>query len=516
VNVPYLFRDMLNLSKAQRAAVEAAWKGTRTLIVACAGSGKTTVLAYRAVRIASQLYSENRAARLDAVVSRSDRCPLVDGGTSHAASNSMHAVLCLCFGNDAADELAQRVAALICEQKLEEELQCVRKFPRKLGPHQVVVHVTTLHAFGNRILFVAGPKARNEVCGLRESERRPLPQVTSYRDRAALIEICMREVGLHVPDKATKSGMAELRALKSMYSRKVLNYKAFCSDMESVNQMAAVGIPLQEAANVHLFGQELQLYHLYSEKLLEENRVEFCDMLGMSLSLIGRSKHVGRMISTLYDAVLVDEFQDLRPSELALVKRLSPNVSLVGDDDQNIYSFKHAFMNWLCLRQATAVWADMRAMTLTENHRCSANVVAFASAVITTVHGRIPKVLTAARPAGVPVEVVGTVSADLEAQFVARKIRELVGRKKIDATSSDTNLRVSYCDIAVLGRVNANLTCLMCRVKDVSLSCHRAIFMRKVLQPVGIRTLCHQFQMFPLEPASKRKHRLHCCASKTY
>jgi superfamily I DNA/RNA helicase len=459
---------MLKLSNAQRAAVEAAWKDTRTLIVACAGSGKTTVLAYCSVRIASQLYTENRAACLDTVVSRSDCCALEDGGTSHAASNDVHAVLCLCFGNDAADELAERVVSIICDQKLEGELLCVRKFPQNPAPHQVVVHVTTLHAFGNRILFVAGPKARNEVCGLRASERRPLPQVISYRDRAGLIEMCMREVGLRVPDKATKSGMAELRSLTSTYSRKVLSYKAFCSDMESVNKMDAGGTPLQEAAHVHLSDQELQLYQLYSEKLLEENRVEFCDMLGMSLSLLGRSKHVGTMFSTLYDAVLVDEFQDLRPSELALVKRLSRNVSLVGDDDQNIYSFRHAFMNWLCLRQATSVWADMRTVTLAKNHRCSANIVAFASAVISTVLGRIPKVLTAARPAGAPVEVVGAVSADLEARFVAQKIRELVGRKKIYATSPDANLSVSYGDIAVLGRVNANLTSLMCRVKDVS------------------------------------------------
>jgi superfamily I DNA/RNA helicase len=459
---------MLKLSVAQRAAVDAAWKDTRTLIVACAGSGKTTVMAHRAVCIAAELH---RGASPPPQLTRPGlrRGTAADGATGPTASGSRRpAVLCLCFGSDAADELSERIIGIILDQNLERQLVCHRRFSQPMDTDRVSIYVTTLHAFGYRLIVMAGRLERRDICGLQASDRRPIPKIISYTERAALIAECMREVGLKVPDKETPVGKADFKRVVSKYTRKLQNYKVFCCDMANLENVAAGGRPPKELDNSHLFGQELELYDLYCEMLCEQNQIEFCDMLRMGLAILSQSTRVAKYVSEQFAAVLVDEFQDLSPSELALVHRLSSSVSLVGDDDQNIYSFKNAVMDWQCLKQAGRLWKDMRTLTLAENRRCPGNVVTFASAVVAAVHGRIPKAMTALRHQGARVDVVGTGTAELEAQFIALKIKELLqwtenGNRNFAKASGN----VCFRDIAVLGRVNADLTSLMRKVKDV-------------------------------------------------
>jgi superfamily I DNA/RNA helicase len=461
---------MLKLSEAQRAAVDADWKDTRTLIVACAGSGKTTVMAHRAVRIAAELYGSASPPPL--LTEPTLRPAAAAGGAADPAPREgrrLPAVLCLCFGSDAADELSERIVRIILDQKLEQQLVCCRRSAEAMDTKRVAIHVTTLHAFGNRLIVMAGRLERREICGLQASDRRPIPKVVSYAERAALIADCMREVGLKVPDKETPTGKADFKKAMLSYTRKLQTYKVFCCDMTIMGNVAAGGRPFQELDNMRLFGQELELYHLYCEKLCERNQIEFCDMLSMGLAILKQSSRVAKNVSYQFAAVLVDEFQDLSPSELALVHRLSTNISLVGDDDQNIYSFKNAVIDWQCLKQAVYLWNDMSTLTLAENRRCTGNVVTFASAVVTAVHGRIPKAMTALRHRGARVDVVGSGTAELEAQFIALKIRELLQRTNdnCDKDFGKTRRNVRFHDIAVLGRVNADLTTLMRRVKEV-------------------------------------------------
>ena len=85
---------------------------------------------------------------------------------------------------------------------------------------------------------------------------------------------------------------------------------------------------------------------------------------------------------SLYDHVLVDEYQDLYKAEQAVVDLLSANAALcvVGDDDQSLYSFKHAHPEGIrTFGQTHAGCADH---VLKDCYRCPTTVVAIANSLI--------------------------------------------------------------------------------------------------------------------------------------
>ncbi|MCP3732286.1 ATP-dependent helicase [Sphingomonas sp. MG17] len=93
--------------------------------------------------------------------------------------------------------------------------------------------------------------------------------------------------------------------------------------------------------------------------------------------------------------ILVDEFQDLNRAEQGVIALLSDaaDVCIVGDDDQSIYSFKHAHPEGIRSWLATNAGADD--LTLDDCRRCPTQVVAMANALIASnVNRPIPRALT--------------------------------------------------------------------------------------------------------------------------
>ena len=85
---------------------------------------------------------------------------------------------------------------------------------------------------------------------------------------------------------------------------------------------------------------------------------------------------------TLFDHVLVDEFQDLNKAEQAVIDLLAINAALcvVGDDDQSLYSFKHAHPEGI--RSFHRTHADCSDHALADCYRCPTTVVAVANTLI--------------------------------------------------------------------------------------------------------------------------------------
>jgi len=85
---------------------------------------------------------------------------------------------------------------------------------------------------------------------------------------------------------------------------------------------------------------------------------------------------------TEFSHILIDEFQDLNKAEQGVLQLLSDNASVcvVGDDDQSIYSFKHAHPEGI--RQWLAANGGGVDVELGECHRCPSQVVAMANALI--------------------------------------------------------------------------------------------------------------------------------------
>ena len=85
---------------------------------------------------------------------------------------------------------------------------------------------------------------------------------------------------------------------------------------------------------------------------------------------------------TEYSHILVDEYQDLNKAEQGVIDLLSDNaeVCIVGDDDQSIYSFKHAHPDGI--REWTEAHEDADDLSLDDCRRCPTQVVAMANALI--------------------------------------------------------------------------------------------------------------------------------------
>ena len=129
-----------------------------------------------------------------------------------------------------------------------------------------------------------------------------------------------------------------------------------------------------------------------------------------------------------FSHILVDEYQDLNKAEQGVIELLSDNaeVCIVGDDDQSIYSFKHAhpegIIDWLDGRN------DADDQALIDCRRCPTQVVGMANALIANnVNRPVPRVLVpmGANGAGV-VMIVQYQTLDDEVLGVLNKISEMV------------------------------------------------------------------------------------------
>ena len=129
-----------------------------------------------------------------------------------------------------------------------------------------------------------------------------------------------------------------------------------------------------------------------------------------------------------YRHILVDEYQDLNKAEQSAIELLSDNadVCIVGDDDQSIYSFKHAHPEGIREWVDTNVGAED--ITLVECRRCPTRVVDMANSLITCNQMRpVPRqLLPRAENGEGNVQIVQYVSLDNEIEGVATTIAELI------------------------------------------------------------------------------------------
>ena len=104
--------------------------------------------------------------------------------------------------------------------------------------------------------------------------------------------------------------------------------------------------------------------------------------------------------SLKYQFIMLDEFQDTNPSQLAIVKELTdyekPLVMAVGDDDQAIYEFQGANASNLTDFQR---YSEAEVVPLTENYRSTQEILDFSREIINQAPDRFAdKVLTAHKP----------------------------------------------------------------------------------------------------------------------
>lgn len=128
-----------------------------------------------------------------------------------------------------------------------------------------------------------------------------------------------------------------------------------------------------------------------------------------------------------YDHVLIDEYQDLNKAEQTIMNYFcaKADACIVGDDDQSIYSFKHA--NPEGIRQWHTVNAGTKDYELNSCQRCPTTVVKIANSLISKNENRLPRTLVSIAEKVIgDVQIIQFESIDQEVIWIAKKAIELI------------------------------------------------------------------------------------------
>lgn len=202
----------------------------------------------------------------------------------------------------------------------------------------------------------------------------------------------------------------------------------------------------REYVAVDYFGELVaRVYQHYQAGLLDNNALDFDDLLMQMVILLRENDTVSRKYQQAYEFLLVDEFQDTNTAQYALVKLLGMpqnNIFVVGDEDQAIYAFRGAdYRNVLQFRHD---YPQAKVILLEQNYRSTQVVLDAARAIIDKNSQRTPKALYTERAGGAEITVQESYNETYEAQFITETIEKLRRQHGYH-----------YKDCAVMYRTNA-------------------------------------------------------------
>lgn len=228
------------------------------------------------------------------------------------------------------------------------------------------------------------------------------------------------------------------------YDPKVYNPKAIRNKISSCKN-ELISAKAYERYAVSDYEQVIQkVYEKYEKKLQQNNSVDFDDLLILPIKLFREHQDVLEKYQNLYQYVLIDEYQDTNQAQYILTKMISEKnrrITCVGDDSQSIYSFRGA--NYKNILNFENDYRDAKTILLEQNYRSTGNILDAANQVIKNNRDRKDKNLWTNKGPGEKIKYYRAYNERDEAQYVIRKIKELVNRN------------VEYKDIAVLYRTNA-------------------------------------------------------------
>lgn len=397
-------RDFSRMNEPQRQAVFHT-EGP-LLILAGAGSGKTTVLVNRIASLAKygQAYDspEMPVSLTEEDMAHLRNCaagavPIDTAAIDRCAVDPCPAwrILAITFTNKAAGELKERLE-------------------RMLGEDGRDVMASTFHSLCARIL-----RRHGERLGFS-------PHFTIYDtdDSRRLMKDCMKALNIE---------------------EKVLGHKAILGEIGRAKDKLLS--PQDLAAQA---GQDFRLkkvaeaYAAYQKRLREADAMDFDDLLCNTVVLFLENPDVLEQYQRRWRYLMVDEYQDTNHAQYRFISMLaegSGNLCVVGDDDQSIYKFRGATIeNILSFEEQ---FPGCTVIRLEQNYRSTSTILGAANAVIAKNPNRKGKTLWTANGAGSPISAVILDNEDEEGRYIADTILEKAAGGR------------PFRDFAVLYRANA-------------------------------------------------------------
>ena len=409
----FIARQFSNLNSMQQEATMTT-EGP-LLLLAGAGSGKTTVLIHRIANLI-RFGSGSDAAELDIPDTLTDEDvefleTISDNSSEFDRRRAEYlcavrpaapwSIIAITFTNKAANELKSRLCAM-------------------LGPEAEDIWAMTFHSACCRIL-------RRDIERLGYSR-----SFTIYdtADSERIMKDIIKDMGLD--DKTFPA-----RYVLSIISRE--KDKLVTPDAMAERAENSSDFRLKHIARA---------YKKYQTRLKENNAVDFDDIILLTVQLLQENEDIRTYYQRKFRYVLVDEYQDTNHLQYLLTSLLAgryENICVVGDDDQSIYRFRGATIeNILDFEKQ---YSGARVIRLEQNYRSSQAILNAANAVIVNNRGRKGKRLWTANGVGQPVTVYEAADERAEASYVAGQI----------ITKSKGR---NFKDYAILYRTNAQSNAL--------------------------------------------------------
>ena len=185
-------------------------------------------------------------------------------------------------------------------------------------------------------------------------------------------------------------------------------------------------------------------YSQYEKELRRANALDFDDLIAKVVELFAADEDVKELYAKRFRYVLVDEFQDTNPIQLAMIDGLAShhkNLFVVGDDDQSIYGWRGAKVEHIL--QFEDVYPGTGVIRLEQNYRSTKTILDAANHVIEHNVGRKGKTLWTDGEVGDSVQLLESMDEETEAVNVLQTVKS-----RVDAG-------FSLKDIAILYRTNA-------------------------------------------------------------
>ena len=376
------------------------------LVLAGAGSGKTTAMIHRIVQM---IHFGDGWVQANASITKEDAAYLKDYIADKQPADlerlcSILAVqpiqpwhiLAITFTNKAANELRSRLLQAIGEE-------CAS-----------MLHASTFHSACVRIL-------RRSISKLGYDSNFTIYDTD---DSQRLMKSCIADADVSEKQFPPRAVLTEISLAKD----RMCSPEYFCIEAGSDYRKMVIG----------------KLYKEYQNRLKSANALDFDDLIYKTVELLESFPEELEYYQNRFRYIMVDEYQDTNHAQFRLVQLLSQkhqNLCVVGDDDQSIYRFRGATIENILNFEKQ--FQNAVVIRLEQNYRSTKTILEAANDVIANNAGRKEKTLWTDLEDGKKIIWYKAVDETDESRFVAEKIEKEVQNG------------ASYQDFAVLYRMNA-------------------------------------------------------------
>lgn len=350
---------LAGLNQAQRDA--ATHRGGPLIVLAGPGTGKTRAIIARIAHL----------VREDGVDPKS--------------------VLALTFTNKAAGELRERLATML-----------------GAGPAESI-GAYTFNAIGANLLRrFADLAGLPHEPGLLDSAQRKRMMRKVVAERGLFADALATGLDSAIEAAGKLIGAMQCAGLTIERARRLVEDRARALEADDGTDPDGIASERGRAARL---GEVVELWGGFDRACLEAGLASFDDQVSRTNLLLSRNEMARAFVRADYRHIVVDEFQDVNLAQIGLLRHLappeaSPDLCVVGDDDQAIYAFRGA--DDRSFQRFEGTWRGARTVTLEENYRSASSILRVAGAIIGRAHERFREDKLVRRADGLGPELAGS------------------------------------------------------------------------------------------------------------